>query len=178
VPLARIVSDRVEIFDSDFRPPAARPLARPRSGYGSTTPGGTAWQADLVSGKAVPPRAAPCLSLSVRIDTRAAGFTLPPCYFAWLQGKILYPLREVLLQDRDQQDQGLNVAALLCPSIEGANLSGFQLRVLIPGFVQNPDEEKRRIVLARAQQSLSVCWLGIQMDHDTTSSSEVHNGNP
>ncbi len=58
----------------------SRVLSRPRIGAGVTQPGGTAWTPSFVL-----PAQSIADGITVRIDTRRAGFTDPPCYFAWLQ---------------------------------------------------------------------------------------------
>jgi hypothetical protein len=165
VPVARIADRRGEgLLDKTFILPAVRPLARPRIGYGSTAPGGTSWQAELLSDSIV--------SLNLEIDTRAAGFTRPPCYFAWLQGRFLYP-------DSTGVGAPVNLPPFLHPSIEAAKLTGFRLRVLVTSPLSLiPDDSIRKTILARARQNLSICWMGIQMDREIKTSSEVDHGNP
>jgi hypothetical protein len=176
VPFARTIDGKS--LDPNFHPPAARPLARPRIGYGSTTTGGTAWQAKLLH-KTVINNNTPIILLQVQVDTRAAGFTQPPCYFAWLQGRFLYPPPPIVLITAGASAEPAGLPPFLHPSIEEENLTGFQLGVLVVNpFISIPDDDVRKVVLARAQQSLSVCWIGIQMDRETTSSSGVHHGNP
>ena len=175
VPLARIIVDSSGkvAFDKLFIPPAVRPLARPRIGYGSTTPGGTSWQAELLK----PNNPAAIVSLSLQIDTRSAGFTRPACYFAWLQGRFLYPVPIITGGDGEGGDP-VDLPPFLHPSIEAAKLTGFRLRVLVVNpFRSIPDDEVRKVILARAQQSLSICWMGIQMDREIKTASEVNHGN-
>lgn len=167
VPLARIDVDSSgsRIFRESFQAPAARPLARPRIGFGSTTAGATAWQAEVLK----PPFDAQIVSLSVQVDTRAAGFTRPPCYFAWLQGRILQPFESALLPP----------ILAFHPSIAEERLTGFQLQAVVRVTSSAPSSFNwRQHVLASAQESLSVCWLGIQPPPETQSSSEVSHGNP
>jgi hypothetical protein len=85
VPLARLLVGPAGLaWDAAFLSPFAQPLSRPRIASGATLAGGTAWvpwQAPLRE------RAAE-LGFLVWVDTRAAGFTRPPCYFAWLSGTL------------------------------------------------------------------------------------------
>ncbi len=175
VPVARIVTDKGLPFDPGFLPPAARPLARPHLGYGSTAKGATAWQAETLE------LFSPVLSLFIEVDTRAAGFTRVPCYFAWLQGGLLDPVRS---------SETVKLYVSLYPSLEQEKPTGFVLRVLLrPPVLPSPPpdplpsgfdpRDPRRWALATAQQTLSLCWLGIEGPSATMqSSSEVSHGNP
>ena len=136
--------------DPDFRPPSARALARPTIGFGRTLLGATAWQAELLPNATDPI----LLSLKILVDTRAAGFTKLPCYFAWLQGG-LPPLKP--------SPSAPEVRLLLHPSIEEAEPTSFMFRVLIDPPVVS--EDFRLQVLALAQQQLALCWLGVEVSH-------------
>ena len=164
VPLARVIySDGEPALDDNFHAPASRPLARPRLGRGSTVAGATAWRP--WSFRLRPRFLAP--GLEVRIDTRAAGFTRRPCYFAWLQGAIPFGKTGVYLPvfqwiERSEEDP-----------------RGFLFRLLFP--IPLPVEGQatatlRRLLLLLAQRELSVCWLGIQMQADHPVQSEVTHG--
>lgn len=176
VPIARIVVDQADPLDQDFRPPAARPLTRPHIGHGSTLPGGTTWQAELVSDSYTSPPLDDVVALLFDVDTHAAGFTGLPRYFAWLQGGLRFPI--------EVGGQKSLVPLPLHPSIEAETPLGFRFRVLVvnPLFaladpsVTIPDF--RRWVLATAQQTLALCWLGLEKAPAPPSFSEVNDGNP
>lgn len=159
VPLARVVYDRGEPSpDMEFHPPVARPLARPRLGRGGTVAGGTEWEIwDLGAKQGV------VLGLQVSINTQAAGFTEPPCYFAWLQGGI---------ESRPDAD-GRRFLLPLYSHIAAESLTGFSFRVLTFGTrdIRNP-------ILSSARRQLTVCWLGIQMRSDEDVLPEVIHGHP
>ena len=85
VPLARVkFDDQIAILDQQFTQPLSRPLARPHLAGGATLPEHTLWEPwsphpDVGRQRSI-------IGIQTRIDTSAAGFTLEPCYFAWLQG--------------------------------------------------------------------------------------------
>ena len=155
VPLSRLGEDDGEpVWDEAFHPPVARPLARPRIGSGTTIAGGTAWKPLSLPGTAA------LLGVELDVDTRAAGFTRPPCYFAWLQGGIPHA--------------GLKAPAYLplFPHLTGEKTTGFRLRVLGVSLAGLNQSINPAWMLSQARQRLSVCWLGIQMR------TEVTHGNP
>jgi hypothetical protein len=136
-----------------------RPVARPRIGWGSTPPDATAWVAweELR-------RMRLARGVQVAIDTRAAGFTDVPCYFAWLQWPSLASA---------PADGAVEFELLGLQYVQNESIDGFTFRVVvsrpIPLFfgrsggagVGDP------VSFARVQQ-LHVCWLGIQCDDDVT----------
>lgn len=81
VPLGRLYREIDKSLHFDPQRSYTRPLARPRMANGSTIPGATDWELwqPLEDGLV--------LGLQVWIDAATAGFTRPPCYFAWLQAK-------------------------------------------------------------------------------------------
>jgi len=160
VPLAR--TGDVGALDPRFDPPAARPLARPRLGHGATLTGGTAWE---VWNLGAEPGA--LFGLRVSIDTRAAGFTRPPCYFAWLQGSVETSLTE----------SGPKFPLPFFPEVAEESLTGFRFRVVTFVFGKPDDAAtNRNLILSRARLQLSVSWLGIQMRHDDEPLPEVIHG--
>ncbi|HEV3458011.1 MAG TPA: hypothetical protein VHG32_15710 [Thermoanaerobaculia bacterium] len=150
VPLARVVYDGgVPSLDLDFHPPAARPLARPKLGRGSTVQGGTAWEIwDLGEQQRL------VLGLQVAIDTRAAGFTQLPCYFAWVQGAV----------EGSLETGGPRFPLPLYSHLAAESPTAFRCRVLTFVFGRRDNlPAHRNLILSQARQQLSVCWLGIQM---------------
>jgi hypothetical protein len=162
VPLARLAVGGGELsWDLAFLPPFAAPEARPKVESGRTLAGGTAWV----------PWPAPALShrlelgLLVWVDTRAAGFTQLPCYFAWLAGSL----------------SGLAVPPVAVLDFVGRTfLHGFYFHVRpmpVPAAEPVPSEPGltgagsapavRRPTFSDiwrlARERLSVCWLGLQM---------------
>jgi hypothetical protein len=135
----------------------ARPLARPRLGYGMTPAEGTPWEPWVLLETPI--------GLQVTLDTRAAGFTDVPCYFAWLQWQ----------QVASSQLPYLYYFYLAVQYLEEPAIDRFVFRVRLPlglgdlrvtggrpgireGRVRSAEE---LVSFARGQQ-LSVCWLGIQ----------------
>lgn len=162
VPLARVGFDGDAPFlAGDFQAPAARPFARPRLGSGSTAAGGTAWETwdvgRLFAG------------LQVRIETRAAGFTGPPCCFAWLQGDLRIPTGGKGLQE---------TLVPLFPHVAEVTLTEFRFRILAPSTGTQSSVLVPRALLGQARQRLSVCWLGIQMRSDERALPEVTHEHP
>ena len=144
-----------------LRPTArrTRPVARPRIGWGSTPPDATAWVAwDELR------RLRLARGVQVVIDTRTAGFTDLPCYFAWLQWPSLASA---------PADGAVEFDLLGLQYVQNESIDGFTFRVVVarpnPLFfgrsggagVGDP------VSFARTQQ-LHVCWLGIQCDDDAT----------
>jgi len=165
VPLARVVYGQgVPSLDPGFHPPVARPLARPRLGRGSTVPGGTPWEIwDLGERRLF------LIGLQVAIDTRAAGFTEPPCYFAWLGGSI----------EGDPGAAGHPFLLPLYTHLAAESPTGFRFRVLTFAVGTNDNlAANRNLILARARSQLTVCWLGIQMRCGLQASPEVIHVHP
>jgi hypothetical protein len=147
VPLPRLDGRRGPESIAAARP---RALARPRVGAGATRPDGTPWQPIrrfLASRTAA--------GVEVRVDTRPAGFTDTPCYFAWLHWPRLtstaLPVQLVL--------------AFGLQHVERCSLDGFTFRVWL-GFAAGGASGEELVSLARNQQ-LFVSWLGIQCDGQT-----------
>jgi hypothetical protein len=127
--------------------PYARSLAAPRVQFGATQPGATAWEP-------WDPAGLEGLGIQVRIDTRAAGFTTVPCYFASLQwphipeaGVRSLILRALALQY--VQAEAVD-AFSFCAVLPAANL-----RLSVSG------NEGSAVGFARNQR-LYVCWIGIE----------------
>jgi hypothetical protein len=120
-------------------PRRARPLARPRVAAGETLPDGTPWQPFGREG------------LEVRVDTRTAGFTDTPCYFAWLNWPRLNvsPLRPI-------------VVTLALQYVEQSTPDGFTFRIWLPQRMQALAQVRMPLAVRARQEQLSVCWLGIE----------------
>jgi len=151
VPLCRLaVQDGQLAWDPAFRQPLASPIVQPRFATGATLPGGTAWTSWTRSGADVPVP----LGFQVWIDTRAAGFTRWPCYFAWLQGTL---------------NGGLPPPVPLLEHVGSAFLTGFYFHVLTAWLPSPPSDlsvhglaQAQAQALRLARQNLSVGWLGIE----------------
>lgn len=121
VPLARLKGTASAPSLDSFRPPAARPLARPRLVSGDTIPGNTPWEVwneDLrVNGRV----RQVAMGVQTRIDTSAAGFTHVPCYFAQLAGPLWNPT------------SGVFIPAFFANLAE-ATTTGFTFRLLMRGI--------------------------------------------
>jgi hypothetical protein len=131
------------------RSTGSRSLARPRVGAGETQPEATAWGLwfrDGMGGQA--------LGLEARVDTSAAGFTEVPCYFAWLN----WSRPGDVTTTRAQPD----VRTLGLQYVQEETARGFVFRVAFRRY-RGEDE---LLGFARRER-LSVCWLGVQCDHDT-----------
>jgi hypothetical protein len=154
--------------------PQARPAARPRIGTGATVAGGTQWElwsAEItLQASAVP--ALVNLGVQVAIDTSAAGFTTPPCYFATLQGALWTGAVGAA-----STPFGFFPAPL--GHISNATTSGFLFRLLLPPIVRSRGNSSLGGRLANVlrvanagfatqffnfarKQNLYVSWLGIQ----------------
>jgi hypothetical protein len=171
IPLAELSyeSNGVVLKTTELR---ARPLARPRIGYGTTPVEGTPWQPWLVAGlEQLWVVAGPgsdrltVLGLQVGIDTTAAGFTETPCYFAWLQ----WP------QVATSHLPYWVYLALGFQYVEEPRIDRFQFRALLPALATDEistlaasgRSPGRDAILSIARgQRLSVCWLGIQHEPD------------
>jgi hypothetical protein len=173
VPLGviRSVGTRRSFFQYVLR--QRRALARPLVATGSTIPGNTAWQ----PWEYAPPSPLQAVELHLQettsleigvqttIDTSAAGFTVVPQYFAWLEGPIF-------------NSHTWQLVPALLPSIANEALDSFTFRLVLlqeeqPGevillahtiapklrLIQTPDDFGD---FARDQE-LYVSWLGCQM---------------
>jgi hypothetical protein len=128
-----------------------RTLARPRVGAGETQPEATAWgfwREDVRGGSV--------FGIEVRVDTRAAGFTTVPCYFAWLN----WPRPGDASTTRRRP--AFNTLGLQYVQEETA--AGFAFRVAFRAF-RDPHE---LLAFARRER-LSVCWIAVQCEHYTRS---------
>jgi hypothetical protein len=157
VPLARLDPGG----DGQPQPWAARGrgTARPRVASGATLSGATAWAPWLTVSR-LTQRAR---GLEVRVNTRAAGFTTLPCYFAWLQ----WP--GAASPNAIPAHRGFGLQHLADETVDG-----FTFRVVLVGAaavgLSSPESQlarrKRRDGLtayARTQR-LSVAWLAIEAD--------------
>jgi hypothetical protein len=165
VPLARVLyGEGQPLLDTEFDTPAARPLARPRLGSGSTVAGGTNWEIwDLGLKRSF------LLALQVTLDTRAAGFTEIPCYFAWLRGG---------LETRFDLDSP-PLFLPLYSHVAAATLTGFRFRVLTFALSRSVrSAAAQNLLLSMARRELTVCWLGIQMRSGQDALPEVTHGHP
>lgn len=148
VPLARLGEDDGEpVWDEEYSPSMARPLAQPRIGYGATLLGGTAWETSSF-GQDSRTR---LVGFEVEVDTRAAGFTRTPCYFASLQGQVPH--------------------LPLFTSIEQAAPVSFRFRVLTLSPLRH--DLAREILRAFLRKGLALSWLGLQDWSEPTTPSEV-----
>jgi hypothetical protein len=144
VPLALLDPNAVP----SLRPAAARtrPLARPRVAAGATRPDGTAWEPFALSGSSE--RAAD--GIEVRIDTRAAGFTVKPCYFAALHWPGL-----------DSRSFPVTlIRALSLQYVERTAADGFTFRIWTFLGVRGATPAASLVAFARREQ-LYVSWLGV-----------------
>ena len=151
VPLARLIPEGgVEPW-----PGRARPIARPRAAFGSTLPGSTAWLPWLAL-----ERIGAGFGLETRVDTRAAGFTGRPCYFAWL----LWP-------DIGASDPRIAFWSLGLQHLADETVDGFTFRVVVlAGRIAQQRARIGRLALeaalltfARTTQ-LGVAWIGVDDD--------------
>jgi hypothetical protein len=180
VPIARVNFDnQIAALDQQFTAPLSRPLARPHLASGATLPEHTVWEPwspHLDVG-----RLRPIIGIQTRIDTSAAGFTLEPCYFAWLQGTWV---------DEQGQPQLFPYFA----NIAKASPKEFTFRLLVPqvprrdihhegaevaglGEHERADAQGMLAVVSAMlgavrlqgrgapKQRLYVSWLGCQMEH-------------
>jgi hypothetical protein len=148
VPL--VVFDPAEDPQLTSAPAKARPLARPRVAAGATPPDGTPWRPFRRPGQV-----RGFDGVEVRVDTRAAGFTDMPCYFAWLHwprlSRSAHPARIV--------------AALGLQYVERCSIDGFTFRVWL-GPASSSVFGEALVGFARNQR-LFVSWLGVQTTDDT-----------
>jgi hypothetical protein len=143
------------------RPGRAHPLARPRIGWGETSPGATAWVPWLPFGAEAGPR-----GIEVRIDTSAFGFTTPPCYFAWLRwpqltSPVVFPLIYRMLAVQFVQDTAVD---------------GFTFQALMPRPEGESISASASGVSFARRRRLSVCWIGIQGDHAVATTKGAQRG--
>lgn len=155
--------------------PRSRPQARPRIGYGSTLAGSTPWLLwEYPSGGPL------VLGVQLTVDTRAAGFTAVPCYFAWLQ----WP------RVADSRLPYWLYLALGFQYVEEPAIDRFLFRVPLPlGAADLPDaavghprrttfplstdrDHDDTLGVARSL-GLSLCWLGIQHEGCTAVGQEL-----
>jgi hypothetical protein len=149
VPLCRLTADQGALaWDFSFSPPLVAPLAQPRFATGSTLLGGTAWTA---AAPVVFGHRDPRPEFQVWVDTRAAGFTAPPCYFAWVQGRL----------------NGERLPPIPVVDHVGRTfLSGFYFHVrplLIPTTALEGAMVQQQSLLPLARRNLAVGWLGVQI---------------
>jgi hypothetical protein len=144
-----------------LRPTArrTRPVARPRMGWGSTPPDATAW-VEWVELR----RMRLARGVQVAIDTRAAGFTDLPCYFAWLQWPSLAAA---------PADGAVEFDLLGLQYVQNESVDGFTFRVVVARpnalfFGRSGGAGVGDSVSFARNQQLHVCWLGIQCDDDAT----------
>jgi hypothetical protein len=153
VPLARVIPDG----GLEPWPGRARPIARPRAAFGSTLPGSTAWLPWLAL-----ERIGAGFGLETRVDTRAAGFSGRPCYFAWL----LWP-------EIGESDPRIASWSLGLQHLADETTEGFTFRVVVlTGQVARERARRGRLAveaalltLARTTQ-LGVAWIGVDDDGD------------
>ena len=152
VPLFGVTIDAAGVKEKPgFVKPRERGLARHRVVTGATLAGSTAWEGlDLLAGTV------PVPGLQLRVDTSHAGFTQPPCYFAWLQWLPPNPLDPVFV-------------AATFPYLSDESIAGFKIRVWLPQlavftsgsntvFPVNGNDFS--ILVAR--QRLYVFWMAIE----------------
>jgi hypothetical protein len=123
-----------------------RALARPRVAAGVTRPDGTPWEPFSLSGSAAEGRAQ---GLEVRIDTRPAGFTNTPCYFAWLQWPRLSTRSPLEL-----------VRALTLQHVERTGVDGFSFRIWTLSAL-GARGSAELVALAR-REHLWVSWVAVE----------------
>jgi hypothetical protein len=124
----------------------SRTLSRPRIGAGATPQGGTAWRPSFL----LPTMRTPD-GIAVRIDTRSAGFTEPPCYFAWLQWPGV----------ASTQDPIFTVLAGGLQTVERGGVDGFTFHVWLG--LASLDRADSVVAFARRRR-LYVSWLGVQAE--------------
>jgi hypothetical protein len=158
VPLCRLeFGDGQFAWDVDFRPQLVAPVVQPRFATGATLPGGTGWTAwTPLAAKGIGHWDSALSGVQLWIDTRAAGFTTAPCYFAWLQGSL----------------NGVSPSPIPVVGCVGRSfLTGFWFQVLPQPIPRQPAPSPppgaaaaaHPPFLRLARQNLSVWWLGIEM---------------
>lgn len=134
----------------------ARSLARPRFASGATLAGATDWAPWLELW-----RTAHALGIEVRVNTRTAGFTGHPCYFASLQ----WPRADS--PDAVPAAFGFGLQHLAEETAEA-----FTFRVVLLSSPRAVDVRGRRLLEANGlttyarTQRLSVTWVGLEDDND------------
>lgn len=175
VPLARVAfaADGTPHLDNRsaerkdrFVAPRARAISRPHLANGMTIPGNTPWELWTVDDEAGRPSSLSptnAVGMQTRIDTRAAGFTEVPSYFAWLQGSWL---------DGEQ-----SYVPLVFPGIAAATIDGFTFRLMMPylskrninATVLSTSKRDRR----RARRGLEDSAISIKLDDASIKPGEV-----
>lgn len=175
VPLARVTfaADGAPHLDNQsaepkdrFVAPRARAISRPHLANGMTIPGNTPWElwtVDDDAGRRSNLSTTNAVGMQTRIDTRAAGFTEVPSYFAWLQGSWL---------DGEQ-----SYAPLVFPGIAAATIDGFTFRLMMPylskrninATVLSLSKRGRR----RARRGLEDSAISIKLDDTSIKPGEV-----
>lgn len=141
-------------FEHEYR--STRPLARPRIAGGSTLPGADWEPWGPKSGQNSQP-----IWLQIRIDTSTAGFTRPPCYFAWLQ-------ELNLMNDNDHCKKPLPVVR--SEHIDEVSIQGFMFRCcLLDSLRQQPLEYIQTT-------KPYVCWIGIESRPEDQLIRRMNNG--
>ena len=144
-----------------IRPGRAQPLARPRIGWGETSPGATAWVPWLPFGAEAGPR-----GIEVRIDTSAFGFTEPPCYFAWLR----WP------QLTSPAASPLTYRMLAVQFIQDTAVNGFTFQALMPRIDREAISAIASGVSFARTRRLSVSWIGIEGEHPAATTKGAQRG--
>ncbi|HXT27532.1 MAG TPA: hypothetical protein VN749_22140 [Candidatus Eisenbacteria bacterium] len=148
-------------YDLNFVPVRSRPFARPLLASGATIPGSTPWQPWTIEGSFVTTHFG--ISIQTAVDTSLAGFTSPPCYFAWLEGPLWSASTHQFFP-------------AFFPSLANESTTGFAFRLLIPMSRQELDRIEsadntgartitrlRELLLYARRQKLYVAWIGCQM---------------
>lgn len=183
VALARLMPGPV--LAPAFNAPRARPLAKPRTGHGSTIPGNTAWRLwereikGPVFSDAGGSQRAQVLGLEVDVDTTATGFTASPCYQAWVEGDLWNPDLIDLIGQRFEEAQfsastpllrlgtGLALLQLLelrFGHVHQPTASGFTYRLWFPQISKWRRSQSlfEYLLLLAHQGELIVSWIGMQ----------------
>ena len=162
VPLLRLDEELSEI--ASLRPPAARPLARPRIGHGATVAGKTAWRDWQIPRAVVGDRFSAFRGIEVTIDTSAAGFTEVPCYFAWLQGGSGPAVLEGSSSDMESPpDAPRFIVPVTLQRVTGAAPESFVFSLWdLNSLEGTSDPAGTDVLLQLARRQLSVCWLGVE----------------
>ena len=173
VPLATGNYDSAEggqfALGADLRKPAARPLARPIVGNGTTIQGETAWRPWVLGGSSFTPALHTAfhgfgpLGIEVTVDTSAAGFTETPCYFASLQGGLW-------------SRAGRGFVPFVLERITVAAPESFTYSLWVPTFSQRQTFGSLNSFFSFARRQLYLCWVGVQTQHDSIGTSEVSHG--
>lgn len=170
VPLARLKDDDGKAqWDGGLSEPRARALARRRMASGTTVEGATAWQRWFGQ------RFKGLQGIEVQVSTAAAGFRHIPCYFAWVQGTLPVELASGLKSSPP-------LYLPLFSHITEVSTTSFHFRVAAAFNASFDDYHPFNFseILLPARRSLSVCWLGIEMDEipESEPEPEVPNGKP